>query len=114
MDYSNINNMTPDELKQWRKTNGYSQGLLAIALGVIPFTVSRWERGVRVIPSFLHLALRCLELEGGELQKNKGAKDTKKPFQYPIQEERFYISEKQPDRGMGKATKKKKRKENHL
>lgn len=77
MDYTNINNMTPDELKQWRKTNGYSQGKLATALGVIPFTVSRWERGVRVIPSFLHLALRCLELEGGE-EKTKGNTKTKK------------------------------------
>jgi hypothetical protein len=39
-------------------------------------TVSRWERGVREIPSFLHLALRCLELEGGEI-KAKGKKKTK-------------------------------------
>jgi len=72
-DYTNIINMTPDELKQWRKTNAYSQGQLAKALRVIPLTVSRWERGVREIPSFLHLALRCLELEGGEIEKTKGA-----------------------------------------
>jgi len=61
-------NMTPTALKTWRKRNSYSQGRLAKILGVIPLTVSRWERGVRVIPSFLHLALRCLELEGGELK----------------------------------------------
>jgi len=58
--------MTSDELKQWREVNGYSQARLAKALGVAVMTVSRWERGVRAIPSFLRLALRCLELEGGD------------------------------------------------
>jgi transcriptional regulator with XRE-family HTH domain len=53
--------MTPNQLKKWRKKNSYSQGRLAKALGVIPLTVSRWERGVREIPSFLHLALIGLE-----------------------------------------------------
>ncbi|MEK6591136.1 MAG: helix-turn-helix transcriptional regulator [Nitrospinota bacterium] len=66
--------MTPKELKAWRKNNGYSQGKLAKALGVASLSVSRWERGVREIPSFLHLALRCLELEGGEIKKVKGKK----------------------------------------
>jgi len=45
--------------------------------GTIPYTtidnisvcIARWETGVRKIPSFLHLALRCLELEGGDLSK---------------------------------------------
>ena len=32
-------------------------------------TVSRWELGVREIPSFLHLALECLEMKGGESKK---------------------------------------------
>jgi len=41
-----------------------------------------WEKGMRVIPPFLHLALRCLELEGGELKargkkKEKGKEVTK-------------------------------------
>lgn len=63
--------MTKIELKQWRAVNGYSQALLAKALNVAVMTVSRWETGTRTIPSFLHLALRCLELEGGE-SKNKG------------------------------------------
>jgi transcriptional regulator with XRE-family HTH domain len=58
--------MTPQILKTWRQGNGYSQSQLAKALNVATMTVSRWERGVREIPPFLHLALRCLELEGGE------------------------------------------------
>jgi len=65
--------MTSNDLKKWRKRNGYSQGKLAKALGVIPLTVSRWERGVREIPSFLHLALGCLEMKGGE-ENLKGQK----------------------------------------
>ena len=63
--------MTPKELKAWRQKNGYSQARLARALGVHVITVSRWEIETREIPSFLHLALRCLELEGGE-GKSKG------------------------------------------
>ena len=74
MDY--ILPMTSDDLKKWRKRNGYSQGKLAKALGVISFTVSRWERGVRAIPSFLHLALECLEIKGGG-EKLKGQKKRK-------------------------------------
>jgi DNA-binding transcriptional regulator YiaG len=71
MDYIPL--MTPDDLKKWRKRNGYSQARLAKVLGVITLTVSRWERGVREIPSFLHLALECLEMRGGE-KKVKGQK----------------------------------------
>jgi transcriptional regulator with XRE-family HTH domain len=66
-----IRNMNRDELKKWRQRNGYSQGQLAKVLGVDVMTVSRWERGVREIPSFLHLALRCLELEGSHISKGK-------------------------------------------
>lgn len=68
--------VTPDELKKWRELNGYTQETLAEALGVIKMTVSRWERGVRHIPSFLHLALRWLEAEGGESQSR--AKTTRR------------------------------------
>ena len=68
--------MTPNELKTWRKVNGYSQNQLAGALGVTNICVSRWERGVRKIPSFLHLALDALECKGGEplgrVQQKKG------------------------------------------
>ncbi|MFH0774171.1 MAG: helix-turn-helix transcriptional regulator [bacterium] len=70
--------MTSKELQKWRKRNNCSQSQLASALGVITITVSRWERGTRAIPSFLHLALRCLELEGGEIKaKGKNKKKRK-------------------------------------
>lgn len=69
--------MTPKELKTWRERNKYSQSQLATALEVATMTVSRWERGVREIPSFLHLALECLELKGGE-RKAKGKTKMKK------------------------------------
>jgi len=50
---------------------------LARALGVIPLSVSRWERGDRLIPSFLHLALTCLELKGDELKPRMRTKRRK-------------------------------------
>lgn len=53
--------MTPTELRAWRKQAGLSQAGLASLLGVDVMTVSRWERGEREIPPFLHLALRALE-----------------------------------------------------
>jgi DNA-binding XRE family transcriptional regulator len=65
--------MAPSDLIKWRKKNGYSQIKLGKALGVATLTVYRWEKAMREIPSFLHLALRCLELEGGE-QKRRGTK----------------------------------------
>ena len=63
-----ILNMTPDDLKAWRTKSGYSQSQLAKVLGVATMTVSRWETGLREIPSFLHLALECLKAKGGELR----------------------------------------------
>ena len=69
--------MTSDELKKWREVNGYSQARLAKVLAVAVMTVSRWERGVRAIPPFLRLALRCLELEGGDTKiMGRGRKKT--------------------------------------
>ncbi len=53
--------MKPGDLKKWRKRNNYSQSQLAKVLGVAKLTVSRWERGDREVPSFLHLALACME-----------------------------------------------------
>ena len=70
--------MTPKGLKTWRKENGYSQAKLAKVLGVATMTVSRWERGVREIPSFLHLALECLELKGGGEPQTKTKKGVSK------------------------------------
>jgi len=40
-------------------------------LGVTKTCVYRWEAGYRHIPPFLHLALKWLENEGGEM-KDKG------------------------------------------
>lgn len=69
--------MTPKQLKAWRKKSGYSQSQLANVLGVITLTVSRWERGVREIPSFLHITLECVERKGGEGIRGKGKKTKK-------------------------------------
>jgi transcriptional regulator with XRE-family HTH domain len=52
--------MTPTELHVWRKQAGLSQAGLAVLLGIDKQTVSRWERGDRGIPPFLHLALAYL------------------------------------------------------
>lgn len=52
--------MSPDELRLWRSRQSLSQGTLANLLDVDVMTVSRWERGERSIPSFLHLALQSL------------------------------------------------------
>ena len=64
--------MKPSELVKWRKKNGYSQISLGKALGVTTITVYRWEKEMREIPSFLHLALNSLELKGGGEIKTKG------------------------------------------
>jgi len=63
-------------VKKWRERNRYSQAQLARVLGVDVMTISRWERGVREIPSFLHLALAYLELKGKESisKERKGGK----------------------------------------
>ncbi|MCK5506291.1 MAG: helix-turn-helix transcriptional regulator, partial [Thermodesulfovibrionia bacterium] len=73
------------ELKKWRQNNGYSQSDLAKALGVITMTISRWERGTREIPPYLHLALKSLRKKKGEIRgagrppmKMKSKKEAKK------------------------------------
>jgi transcriptional regulator with XRE-family HTH domain len=73
-----IKTMRSKELKKWREDHGYSQAKLARALDVAVMTVSRWETGLRAIPSFLHLALRCLELEGRESIRGKMKKERSK------------------------------------
>jgi DNA-binding XRE family transcriptional regulator len=73
--------VTPQELVEWRKKNGYSQISLGKALGVSNITIFRWEKEMRAIPSFLHLALKYLELKGGGTKKvtrKKGAKTSMK------------------------------------
>ena len=67
------NNMIAQDLSKWRIKNGYSQSQLAEALGVITLTVSRWERGIREIPPFLHLALKSLPKKGGEIKRGRPA-----------------------------------------
>jgi transcriptional regulator with XRE-family HTH domain len=66
MVYTHI--MTTKELKAWRAKNGYSQAQLGKVLRVTSLTVSRWERGERHIPSFLHLTLECVEKKGDEIK----------------------------------------------
>jgi predicted transcriptional regulator len=57
----NNKNMTGQELKEWRRKWGLSQGELGRLLRVAGFSISRWETGSRAIPSFLQLALEALE-----------------------------------------------------
>lgn len=57
--------MTSEDLKLWRERVGLSQSQLARALAVDVMTVSRWERGVRDIPPYLHLALWAVENKPG-------------------------------------------------
>jgi transcriptional regulator with XRE-family HTH domain len=60
--------MKREHLQAWRKKTGYSQGQLSRILGVDVMTVSRWERGIMQIPSYLKWALAYLELKGEELK----------------------------------------------
>lgn len=52
--------MTPEELRKWREKHKLSQPELAELLSVDPMTISRWERGKRTMPPFLHIALKWL------------------------------------------------------
>lgn len=67
--------MLAHELKAWRETHTYTQKDLAEILGVTVICISRWENGARTIPTFLHLALECMDKKGGE--KIERAKKTK-------------------------------------
>ena len=66
-----IGSMTHKELKAWRESRGYSQEELASTLGVTIVCISRWENKARKIPSFLHLALECLDKKGGDKKSSK-------------------------------------------
>ena len=62
--------MLPDELRDWRKSHGFTQAELGEILGVKKTTVYRWEKNMRIIPPFLHLALECIEMKGDEFREN--------------------------------------------
>jgi transcriptional regulator with XRE-family HTH domain len=66
--------MKPEELKKRRLALGMSQASLGRELGVSGISVYRWEKGMRSIPPFLHLALRWLEWQskGGETARCEG------------------------------------------
>ena len=70
--------MKPEELNKWRLESGYTQGELGAILGVALFTVSRWECGMREIPSFLHLALKAIPKKGGIKKQGHTTKTKKK------------------------------------
>ena len=67
--------MTPEDLKNWRNARSLTQEGLGKLLGVTKICVYRWEAGLRHTPSFLHLALECLDMKGGT--KMKGKENTK-------------------------------------
>ena len=52
--------VTPKELKETRTLLGLTQEQLAAELGVVRFSVQRWEAGVYRIPGMLTLALEAL------------------------------------------------------
>lgn len=60
--------MTSNELAKWRERNRCSQGVLSIVLGVDIMTVSRWERDIQKVPSFLGLALKYVEGNGNMIR----------------------------------------------
>jgi DNA-binding XRE family transcriptional regulator len=62
--------MTGKELQAWRRKWGLTQEKLALCLGVNRITITRWETGVRPIPSFLFLALEALENRIKEVGKD--------------------------------------------
>ena len=66
--------MKPEELKGWRNRHGYTQQELGTLLGVTKTTVYRWEKAMREIPPFLHLALKYLEGKGGKPKQRRRKK----------------------------------------
>jgi len=54
---------TPDEVREWRTSEGFSQGTLADRLGVSVRTVRNWEKGVHAVPKWLALAALGMKKE---------------------------------------------------
>lgn len=63
--------MTPADLKAWRAEQGLTQPALAALLGIHEVTLSRWERGERDIPPYLHLALEALSRRCDRMQTGR-------------------------------------------
>lgn len=56
--------MNAEQIKAWREARGWSVRRLALELGVMHSTVSRWETGaVPVPPRWLDLALAALDCQ---------------------------------------------------
>lgn len=72
--FCNIVTMYPEELKSWREKHSLSQEALAVLLNVTRPCVTQWESGVRKIPAFLHLALKCLKVKKGGERKEREKK----------------------------------------
>lgn len=53
--------MTPEQLRQWRRINRYSQREIAAILGVSAGSIGNYERGSFPIPSWVPLALAAIE-----------------------------------------------------
>ena len=55
--------MTPDELRAWMDTHGWTAARLARSLGVHPVTLRKWLAGMQPIrhPEMVRLALAKLE-----------------------------------------------------
>lgn len=78
VDYGNLFNMTPQELKRWRKGRTLTQSKMGDMLGVTKACISRWESGHRPIPYLLTLALKCLKVKKEVNIKTEGKKTKKK------------------------------------
>ncbi len=69
--------MTGQELKEWRKTRGFTQPDLAELLRVSVNTIWQWENGKgRRFPPYLPLALAYIDENRGKI--GKPVVDTKK------------------------------------
>ena len=66
--------MHPDELTAWRKSHGYTQTELGEILGIRKTTIYRWEKNMRIIPPFLHLALESINRKRSDELMYKGMK----------------------------------------
>ncbi|GAH14232.1 unnamed protein product [marine sediment metagenome] len=55
--------MTPEELKNFRLGQNWSQPQMAKAFGIHQSQISRWEKNKSPIPKWVHILKDCLEKE---------------------------------------------------